>query len=37
MNKLERQQVSLAASCLMCFLVALRNTKGLEGAECSGG
>jgi hypothetical protein len=37
MNRPGRQQVSLAVSCLLCFLLALRNTKGLEGTEFSGG
>jgi hypothetical protein len=31
------QQLSLAAGCLMCVILALRNTKGLEGTEFSGG
>jgi hypothetical protein len=36
-NKQRRQRTWLAAGCLMCFLLALRNTKGLEGTEFSGG
>ncbi len=37
MNKPGRQEVSLAISYLLCFLLALRNTKGLEGTEFGGG
>ena len=37
MNKPGRQQVWPAASCLICLLLALRNEKGLEGTEFSGG
>lgn len=37
MKKPGSQQLSLAASCLMCVILALRNTKGLEGTEFSGG
>lgn len=37
MKKPGSQQLSLAASCLMCIILALRNTEGLEGTEFSGG
>jgi hypothetical protein len=37
MKKLGRQQLMLAVSCLVCVVVALRNTNGLEGTEFSGG
>lgn len=37
MKKPGSQQISLAASCFMCAISALRNTKGLEGTEFSGG
>lgn len=37
MRKSGRHQVSLAAGCLICVILALRNTKGLEGTEFSGG
>jgi hypothetical protein len=33
----QKQQSWLAASCLACVVVALRNTNGLEGTEFSGG
>ena len=37
MKKPGRQQLGLASSCLVCVIVALRNTNGLEGTEFSGG
>ena len=37
MKKPGRQQLGLALSCLVCVIVALRNTNGLEGTEFSGG
>lgn len=37
MKKPEKHQVWLAVSCLVCMIVALRNTNGLEGTEFSGG
>ena len=37
MNKPWKQQLWLAVSCLVCVIVALRNTEGLEGTEFSGG
>jgi hypothetical protein len=36
-NKRRRQRIWLAVGCLMCFFLALRNTKGLKGTEFSGG
>ena len=37
MKKPGKQQLELALSCLVCVIVALRNTNGLEGTEFSGG
>ncbi len=37
MKKPGKQQLWLAAGCLLCVVVALRNTNGLEGTEFSGG
>ena len=37
MKKPGKQQLWLAVSCLVCVIVALRNTNGLEGTEFSGG
>jgi hypothetical protein len=37
MKKPEKQQLWLAVSCLVCVIVALRNTNSLEGTEFSGG
>ena len=37
MKKPPKQQITLALSCLACAGVALRNTRGLEGTEFSGG
>jgi hypothetical protein len=37
MKKPGKQQLGLALSCLVCVIVALRNTNGLEGTEFSGG
>jgi hypothetical protein len=37
MKKPGKQQLALAISCLVCVVVALRNTNGLEGTEFSGG
>ena len=37
MKKPGKQQLALAFSCLVCVIVALRNTNGLEGTEFSGG
>ena len=37
MKKPGKQQLWLAAGCLVCVIVALRNTNGLEGTEFSGG
>ena len=37
MKKPGKQQFGLALSCLVCVIVALRNTNGLEGTEFSGG
>ena len=37
MKKPRKQQLMLAVSCLVCVVVALRNTNGLEGTEFSGG
>jgi hypothetical protein len=37
MMKPGRQQLMLAVSCLVCVVVAMRNTNGLEGTEFSGG
>jgi hypothetical protein len=37
MKKPGKPQLILAISCLVCVLVALRNTNGLEGTEFSGG
>jgi hypothetical protein len=37
MKKPGKQQRWLAVSCLVCVIVALRNTNGLEGTEFSGG
>lgn len=36
MKKPQKQQITLALSCLACAGVALRNTRGLEGTEFSG-
>lgn len=37
MKKPGKQQLWLAVSCLVCVIVALRNTNGLAGTEFSGG
>ena len=37
MKKPGKQQLWLAAGCLVCVIVALRNTNGLEGTEFSRG
>jgi hypothetical protein len=37
MKKLGKPQLWLAVSCLMCVIVALRNTNRLDGTEFSGG
>jgi hypothetical protein len=37
MTKPGKQQLLLAVSCLVCVVVALRNTNGLEGTEFGGG
>jgi hypothetical protein len=37
MKRPGKRQLSLAVSCLVCVIVALRNTHGLEGTEFSGG
>jgi hypothetical protein len=37
MEKPGKQQLWLAVTCLVCVIVALRNTDGLEGTEFSGG
>ena len=37
MRKPGKQQLELALSCLVCVIVTLRNTNGLEGTEFSGG
>ena len=37
MKKPQKLQLWLAASCLACVVVVLRNTNGLEGTEFSGG
>jgi hypothetical protein len=35
--RLQKQQSFLAVSCVACVVIVLRNTKGLEGTEFSGG
>ena len=35
--RLRKQQLRQAASCLLCVVVAQRNSLGLEGTEFSGG
>jgi hypothetical protein len=37
MKKPGKQQLALAVSFLVCVIVAMRNTNGLEGTEYSGG
>jgi hypothetical protein len=37
MKKPDKQRIWLASSCLICIILALSNTKNLEGTEFGGG